>query len=115
MTWVNEFNSALLTDLYELTMAASYQRHGMTGRATFDLFVRDLPEKRNFLVAAGLEQALEYLQNLHFDEESISLSRLPQDVRRGLPYATWRRCDSRETSGRSRRVRSSSPTSPSFE
>ena len=72
MTWVNDSNSALLTDLYELTMAASYKRHGMTGRATFDLFVRDLPKNRNFLVSAGLEQALDYLQNLHFDEESIS-------------------------------------------
>lgn len=72
MTWVNESNSALLTDLYELTMAASYRRHGMTGRATFDLFVRDLPASRNFLVSAGLEQALDYLQNLHFDEDSIA-------------------------------------------
>ena len=72
MSWVNESNAALLTDLYELTMAASYDAHDMRGRATFDLFVRDLPEERQFLVSCGLEQALDYLEGLHFDEESIS-------------------------------------------
>ena len=72
MSWVNESNEALLTDLYELTMAASYDAHHMTGRATFDLFVRDLPKQRQFLVSCGLEQALDYLETLHFDEESIS-------------------------------------------
>ena len=40
MPWVTDANAALLTDLYELTMAASYHRHGMTHDATFDLFVR---------------------------------------------------------------------------
>ena len=44
----------LLTDLYELNMAASYLRRGMTGLATFSLFVRQLPADRGFLVAAGL-------------------------------------------------------------
>lgn len=72
MSWVNESNEALLTDLYELTMAASYDAHDMRGRATFDLFVRDLPKQRQFLVSGGLEQALEYLETVHFDEESIS-------------------------------------------
>ena len=72
MPWVNESNAVLLTDLYELTMAASYKAHGKTGRATFDLFVRDLPKQRNFFVSAGAEQALEYLETLRFDEESIS-------------------------------------------
>jgi nicotinate phosphoribosyltransferase len=65
-------NPALLTDLYELTMADSYHRRGMEGRATFDLFVRELPERRNFLVVCGLEQALDYLQNLHFDEDAVA-------------------------------------------
>ena len=45
----------LLTDLYELNMAASYLRRGMTGPATFSLFVRRLPADRGFLIAAGLE------------------------------------------------------------
>lgn len=72
MSWVTESNAALLTDLYELTMAASYDAHGMRERATFDLFIRDLPKQRRFLVSCGLEQALDYLETLHFDEESIS-------------------------------------------
>ena len=72
MSWVNESNAALLTDLYELTMAASYHAHGMRERATFDLFVRDLPKERRFLVSCGLDQALDYLETLRFDDESIS-------------------------------------------
>lgn len=49
------------TDLYEVTMALSYLKEGMDGTATFDLFVRDLPSDRGFLVSAGLEPALDYL------------------------------------------------------
>ncbi|MEU3447512.1 nicotinate phosphoribosyltransferase [Streptomyces thermolilacinus] len=49
------------TDLYEVTMALSYLKEGMDGTATFDLFVRDLPPDRGFLVSAGLESALDYL------------------------------------------------------
>jgi nicotinate phosphoribosyltransferase len=75
MTWVTNSNAALLTDLYELTMAASYLKHGFTGPATFDLFVRHLPPERKFLVACGLEQALDYLENLHFDDEAIAYLR----------------------------------------
>lgn len=71
MSWVDSANSALLTDLYELTMAASYQRRGMNESATFDLFVRDLPARRNFMVVAGLEQALSYLEQLRFDDDSL--------------------------------------------
>ena len=52
----------LLTDLYELNMAASYLRRGMTGLATFSLFVRQLPADRGFLVAAGLEDCLRFLE-----------------------------------------------------
>ena len=48
----------LLTDLYELNMAVSYLRRGMTGPATFSLFVRRLPPDRGFLSAAGLEDCL---------------------------------------------------------
>ena len=53
--------SGLLTDLYELTMAAGYVQTGFEGHATFELFVRSLPPRRNFLAVAGLEQALEFL------------------------------------------------------
>ncbi len=68
----NEYNMGLLTDLYQLTMAASYFEHGKNEIATFDMFVRKLPKNRNYLVAVGLEQVLEYLENLHFGEEDIA-------------------------------------------
>lgn len=57
---------ALVTDLYELTMAQAYFEHGMNAPATFSLFARQLPRHRGFLVSAGLEDALRYLENLHF-------------------------------------------------
>jgi nicotinate phosphoribosyltransferase len=65
-------DAALFTDLYELTMAASYLREGMTGQATFSLFVRKLPRGRAFLVAAGLEDALAYLAGFRFSEEAVA-------------------------------------------
>jgi nicotinate phosphoribosyltransferase len=64
-------DAALFTDLYELTMAASYWREGMTGDATFSLFVRRLPAGRSFLVAAGLEDALEYLCAFRFSADGL--------------------------------------------
>jgi nicotinate phosphoribosyltransferase len=57
---------ALLTDLYALTMAEAYFRLDMHETAVFELFVRQLPESRRFLIAAGLEQAVEYLAALRF-------------------------------------------------
>lgn len=69
--FVTPDNMALLTDLYELTMADSYYRAGMNDLSTFDLFVRELPENRNFLVSCGLEQILYYLENLKFSKEAI--------------------------------------------
>jgi len=57
---------ALLVDLYELTMAASYHAEAMFGAASFELFFRDLPPVRNYLVASGLEEALDYLGGLSF-------------------------------------------------
>jgi nicotinate phosphoribosyltransferase len=62
---------ALLTDLYELTMVGAYLEAGMRERAVFELFVRQLPRARGFLVAAGLEQALAFLQELRFDDEDL--------------------------------------------
>ncbi|MBI4402268.1 MAG: nicotinate phosphoribosyltransferase [Nitrospirae bacterium] len=64
-------NMAMLTDLYELTMAASYFEHRQNDRATFDLFVRTLPPQRSYLMFAGLEQALHYLTHLSFDDDAI--------------------------------------------
>lgn len=56
-------------------MSASYHAQGMDREATFDLFVRELPARRNFLVVCGVEQALEYLEELHFDAASIDYLR----------------------------------------
>lgn len=68
-------HSGLLTDLYELTMAAGYLHTGFDARAAFELFVRHLPPHRNYLVAAGLEQALDYLEKVHFSPEEIEFLR----------------------------------------
>lgn len=63
---------ALLTDLYELNMAASYLKRGMNEPATFSLFVRRLPPERGFLVAAGLETCLEFLEGFGFDDADLA-------------------------------------------
>ena len=68
---MNPLSSPLLTDLYELAMLQAYFEHGMTDTAVFELFVRKLPPRRNFLLAAGLEQALEFIERLRFGEEEI--------------------------------------------
>ena len=72
--------NALLTDLYELTMAAGYFEAGKAAQlATFEFTVRRLPANRNFVVAAGLPQVVEYLQKLQFQEDEIAYLRsLPQ-------------------------------------
>jgi nicotinate phosphoribosyltransferase len=70
--------SGLATDLYQLTMAAAYHAHDRHERASFELFVRHLPPGRSYLVIAGLEQAIEYLQELSFSAEEIEyLQSLP--------------------------------------
>jgi nicotinate phosphoribosyltransferase len=61
----------LSTDLYELNMAASYLRRGMDGLATFSLYVRDMPKQRGFLVSAGLEDCLRFLESFVFEEEEL--------------------------------------------
>jgi nicotinate phosphoribosyltransferase len=70
--------NALLTDLYELNMAASYLRRDMTGTATFSLFVRSLPAARGFLVAAGVESCLDRLSEFRFEEDDIRYLRETQ-------------------------------------
>jgi nicotinate phosphoribosyltransferase len=62
---------ALLTDLYQLTMLDAYHQLGMNKPAVFEFFVRRLPSARNFLVAAGVEQVLDYLENLSFSPAEI--------------------------------------------
>src|SRR6476660_1452246 len=76
--------SGLSADLYELTMAAGYLETHFEARATFEVFVRSLPPKRNFLVAAGLEQALEFLESVRFSSGDIDyLRRHPAFARIG--------------------------------
>jgi nicotinate phosphoribosyltransferase len=64
--------SALLTDLYQLTMLQGYLKQNMQGTAVFEFFVRKLPANRNFLMAAGLEQALDYLAHLQFNDDELA-------------------------------------------
>jgi nicotinate phosphoribosyltransferase len=64
--------SILLTDLYQLTMLQGYFDQQMEETAVFEFFVRKLPRHRNFLVAAGLEQALHYLEHLHFTADELA-------------------------------------------
>jgi nicotinate phosphoribosyltransferase len=67
----NAEGSALLTDLYQLTMMDAYYRLAMEETAVFEFFVRRLPDTRNFLVAAGLEQVLDYLESLRFSAAEL--------------------------------------------
>jgi nicotinate phosphoribosyltransferase len=67
--------SGLLADLYQVTMAAGYFHTRFEAIATFELFVRHLPAQRNYLIAAGLEQAAEFLENVRFTTEEISYLR----------------------------------------
>jgi len=80
--------SALLTDLYELHMLRSYHALGMHGTAVFDFTVRTLPPSRNFLVAAGLENVLDYLQDLRFRAGDLAwleqTGKFPADLLRFL-------------------------------
>ena len=65
---MNDGSSTLLTDLYQLTMLQGYCLEGMTETASFELFVRKLPRERNFLIATGLEQAVQFLENRRLTE-----------------------------------------------
>jgi nicotinate phosphoribosyltransferase len=75
VSWVDDVTAPLLTDLYELTMSASYHARGMNDEATFDLFVRELPPHRRFLVACGIDDALRFLERLCFDADAITYLR----------------------------------------
>jgi nicotinate phosphoribosyltransferase len=68
---MNPANSVLLTDLYQLTMLQGYHDAGMEETAVFEFFVRRLRPGRGFLLAAGLEQSLEFLEQLHFTPEEL--------------------------------------------
>jgi nicotinate phosphoribosyltransferase len=69
---MNPATSPLLTDLYQLNMMQAYLDHGETKTAVFEFFMRKLPARRGFLLAAGLEQALDFLEQLRFSSEDIA-------------------------------------------
>ncbi len=65
-------SSALFTDLYELTMAGAYHAEKMDAPAVFELFFRDLPDDRNYVLAAGLDDVLDYLEHWHFSADDLA-------------------------------------------
>lgn len=73
---LNQINYTLLCDYYELTMSNGYFKYGMSEQITyFDVFFRRIPDNGGFAIAAGLEQVIDYIENLHFDEEDIAFLR----------------------------------------
>lgn len=75
LDFVCESDMSMLTDLYELTMCASYFDNKRNELATFDLFIRRLPPNRSYFVFAGLEQALIYLEKMRFTDEHLEYLR----------------------------------------
>lgn len=69
--FLDNANVCLATDLYQLTMVAGYFETGKNHKSTFELFVRNLPDKRSYIISAGLEQAVHYLRNLRFNGEHL--------------------------------------------
>ena len=70
MKTANGINLTMLCDYYELTMGNGYWKADMTDRITyFDVFFRSIPDSGGFAIAAGLEQIVDYVRNLHFSEE----------------------------------------------
>ncbi len=72
LPWIDELQSPLLTDLYQLTMLQAYVASDMQAEAVFEFFVRRQPSRRNFLLAAGLEQLLDFLETLRFSEAELA-------------------------------------------
>ena len=73
---MNNVNYTMLCDFYELTMANGYFKNGYKDKICyFDLFYRRVPDNGGFIIACGLEQVIDYINNLHFDEEDIAYLR----------------------------------------
>ena len=76
MKTANGINLTMLCDFYELTMGNGYWKAGYQDRITyFDVFFRNVPDEGGYAIAAGLEQIVDYVQNLHFTEEDIAYLR----------------------------------------
>lgn len=72
---MSSLDGPLLTDLYQLNMMAAYREHGLTDTAVFELFVRKLPSQRGFLMAAGLAQVVDFLEQLRFSPGDLETLR----------------------------------------
>jgi nicotinate phosphoribosyltransferase len=81
---MNLFTSSLLTDLYQLTMMQAYVDKGMHAEAVFEFYVRSLPKRRGFLVAAGLETLLTFLEGMRFSDEEMEYLSGTGSFSRGL-------------------------------
>ena len=103
----------LLTDLYQLNMIQAYLDHAKTEIGVFEFFVRKCPARRKFLVAAGLEQALDFLEGLHFTADDIAWLKATGRFSPDLLRLSCRSCASPAMSMPCRKARCSFPTSRS--
>ena len=72
LKWTNRHNMTMLTDFYEFTMANGYLKSGMQDtEAVFDMFFRTVPENGGFAIMAGLEQLVDHLKSLEFDDADL--------------------------------------------
>ena len=82
-------NYAMLCDFYEFTMSNGYFRNGFYQKTVyFDVFFRDIPDGGGFAIAAGLEQVIDYVKELHFTEEDIAFLRSKQCFDEGFLTST---------------------------
>ncbi|MGW8367459.1 MAG: nicotinate phosphoribosyltransferase, partial [Gammaproteobacteria bacterium] len=84
---IHDERSPLLTDLYQLTMLQAYRENGLDDTAVFEFFVRALPSQRQFLVAAGLDHALGFLEQLRFSDEELTW--LDQSGKFSTEFVAW--------------------------
>jgi nicotinic acid phosphoribosyltransferase len=110
---MNLLTSSLLTDLYHVNVIQAYLDHGDTQTAIFEFFVRKLPPQRGILIAAGLAQTLDFLENLSFCSEEIDWLARRQAVSSRRCSASLRISASRATCMRCQKAACSSPTSRS--
>ena len=76
LDWVDKRNLTMLADYYEFTMANGYLENDMEGKiAYFDMFFRSIPDDGGYAIMAGVEQLIEYLNNLRFDDDDIEFFR----------------------------------------
>lgn len=108
-----KLNLTMLCDFYELTMGNGYFVDGKADQICyFDVFFRNVPDGGGFAIAAGLEQVVEYIRDLHFSEDDLAYLRAAASLTRAS-CTIWRIFTSRATSTPCRRARRSSRASRS--